>query len=179
MITIRPVKIDDAQSLCSIYNYYIKYTTSTFEYECLSVSDFAARISQISERYPYYVCEDNGIVVGYVYATVHNPRPAYDWNVTLSVYVDHEYTGRGVGRKLYDHIISTLRGLGYINVYAVVTSPNEKSEQFHKNYGFTHFATFEDTGFKFGSWLSVMWYRLVLTDTLPSNPSRPISPCER
>lgn len=172
---IRKATINDAAQIVDIYNYYIKNTTITFEYDTLSPSDFANRISNISKAFPYYVYEQDSIVRGYAYASNHGERPAYGWNAVLSVYIDKDYRGNGIGKKLYDAVISDLKDMGYINVYAVITSPNEKSEQFHKNYGFTHFATFENTGYKLNTWLDVVWYKLMLTDTLPLNPTRPIT----
>lgn len=172
---IRKVTKSDALRLTEIYNYYVLNTTITFEYDPVTVTEFEERIQNTSKNFPYYVYENDGVVIGYAYASQHNTRPAYGWNAVLSVYIDNDYIGRGTGRILYDAVLSDLKSMGYVRAYAAITHPNEKSEQFHKNYGFTHFATFKDTGYKFESWLDVIWYEYPLVDTLPLNPTRPIS----
>lgn len=45
--------------------------------------------------------EQNGQIVGYAYAGQFKERPAYDWAVETTIYVQEDWKGRGVGRALY------------------------------------------------------------------------------
>jgi phosphinothricin acetyltransferase len=49
---------EDAQELLAIYDYYVKETAITFEYETPSVEEFRGRIEAVLERFPYIVAEE-------------------------------------------------------------------------------------------------------------------------
>ena len=90
-LIIRKVKPEDAERLVDIYSYYVEKTAVSFEYEVPSVEEFQKRIKHITEKYPYLVCEKDGEIIGYVYASEYSSREAYSWTVGTSIYIDKEY----------------------------------------------------------------------------------------
>ena len=78
-MNIRVAREEDAQALLKIYEYYIRNTAITFEYEVPSVEEFQERIRGTLKNYPYLVAEENGQIVGYVYAGRFRPRAAFQW----------------------------------------------------------------------------------------------------
>ena len=78
-LTIRVAKPEDAKGLLEIYAPYVEKTAITFEYVVPSEKEFAERIRHILTKYPYLVLEENGELLGYVYAGTFNERSAYDW----------------------------------------------------------------------------------------------------
>lgn len=86
-ITIRPAKKEDAAELLTIYTPYVKQTAITFEYEVPSIQEFAKRITDTVQKYPYFVAECGSELVGYAYAGPFKERAAYDWAVETSIYV--------------------------------------------------------------------------------------------
>ena len=54
-ITIRTATLSDAQALLNIYAPYVEYTAITFEYDVPSVEEFAFRIKNTLQKYPYLV----------------------------------------------------------------------------------------------------------------------------
>ena len=64
-MTIRVATIEDAAALVEIYRYYVENTAITFEYDVPSVEEFERRIQTTLEKYPYYVVEEEGEVLGY------------------------------------------------------------------------------------------------------------------
>jgi phosphinothricin acetyltransferase len=44
----------------------------------------------------------------------------------------------------------------------VVTLPNEASRRLHERFGFVQSANFKEVGFKFGRWLDVGYWELIL-----------------
>ena len=60
MIEIRNAKTSDADRLLEIYDYYVRNTAITFEYETPSLEEFTARIEHTMKRYPYLVVEVDG-----------------------------------------------------------------------------------------------------------------------
>ena len=67
---------DDARALAAIYAPYVRDTSVTFEYEPPTEEEFARRIRQTLQRYPYLVAEEHGMIAGYAYAASLNTRPA-------------------------------------------------------------------------------------------------------
>ena len=147
----------DAPALLAIYAQYIE-TGITFEYELPSREEFARRIREFGGTYPYLVWEEDGRIVGYAYAHRQAERAAYQWNAELSVYVDENCTGMGMGKALYQALIEILKCQNVKNAYALVTSPNEKSDALHKSMGFTLEGVSHNTGYKMGKWLDVSSY---------------------
>ena len=64
-IKIRAVTTDDTDSLLKIYDYYVKNTAITYEYETPSHNKFFGRIEQTKRKYPYIAAEKNGKITGY------------------------------------------------------------------------------------------------------------------
>ena len=78
MIEIRVATPADATAVAAIYAPYVKETTITFDYAVPSEEDFAQRIAETVTTYPYFVAEDNGVILGYAYAHAYKERAAYD-----------------------------------------------------------------------------------------------------
>ena len=154
---IRFAKPSDARSLLDIYAPYVENTAITFEYEVPTIEDFATRIAKTLEKYPYLVAEEDGVVVGYAYASTYYARAAYDWAVELSVYVSQDARGQGVGSKLYDALEDLLEQIGYIHFLACISLPNEASLALHRKRGYQQVAHFPKIGYKFNRWHDIVW----------------------
>ena len=154
---IRLAKPSDARSLLDIYAPYVENTAITFEYEVPTIGDFAIRIEKTLEKYPYLVAEEDGVVLGYAYASTYYARAAYDWAVELSVYVSQEARGKGVGTKLYDALEDLLEQMGYIHFLACISLPNEASLALHRKRGYQQVAHFPKIGYKFNRWNDIVW----------------------
>lgn len=163
-VTLRAVKSADAARILDIYAPYISNTSISFETTVPSLEAFTQRIADIVAHYPYLVAEKNGIVIGYAYATRIRGRAAYDWSASLSVYLDHAYTGRGVGSLLCRALFALLREQGIRSVFSLVSVPNEPSVALHKSLGFSFMGTQEKAGFKAGEWHDVVWFQKPIGD---------------
>ncbi len=172
-IRIRPATVEDAADILSIYANYIRETTVTFETEVPSVEEFGERIEKVLLSYPWLVCEVNGVVAGYAYASKHGERAAYKWSVDLSIYISKKYQRRNIATALYKALIVLLQRQGYVMGYAGVSVPNLKSEEFHKRFGFQEVGTFENAGYKLGEWRGVKWFAIQLSECL-KDPQLPM-----
>lgn len=148
----------------NIYKGYIENTAITFETEVPSVEVFGQRIENTLNRFPWLVCEVDGVVAGYAYASKHRERAAYQWSADFSIYVDEKYHRRYIAKALYQALEELLRMQGYYTVFAGVTTPNPKSEAFHTAYGFDTIGVFENVGYKLGQWRGVKWFSYTLAD---------------
>lgn len=99
-------------------------------------------------KYPYLVAEEDGLILGYAYASTYYARAAYDWAVELSVYVSQDARGKGVGSKLYDALEDLLNQMGYMHFLACISLPNEASLALHRKRGYQQVAHFPKIGYK-------------------------------
>lgn len=156
-MNIRIATAEDAKELLSIYKYYVENTTITFEYDTPTIEEFKNRIKNTLVKYPYIVAEKDNKIYGYAYASAFKERRAYDWAVETSIYVKNGDSRHGVGTLLYNELEKYLKIQNIINVNACITYPNEKSEEFHKKFGYKTIAHFTKCDYKFGKWHDMIW----------------------
>lgn len=175
-IKIRLATQDDSGSILHIYAPYIENTAITFEYNVPTLTEFKERMANIQRMYPWLVCEINGHIAGYAYASRFKERESYKWSVDFSVYIDPEYHRRNIGKALYSALFELLKLQGFYNATAAVTMNNVKSESLHESFGFKTAGIYHNVGYKLGSWHDVKFYELKIRehDNSPAEP-RPIT----
>lgn len=169
---LRLAREDDAEQIAAIYAPYATGTAVSFADHAPTAEEYRSRIRTTTARLPWIVCECDGIVAGYAYASPHRVSPAYRWSVETSIYVHPEHQRVGIGRALYAALLEALRLLGYHRAFAGITDPNPASIGLHEAVGFERFAAFDEVGYKLGAWQSVIWmaYRLGNDDYPPTEP---------
>ncbi len=159
---IRVVKPEDAYNIVLIYNHYVENTTITFETNPVPTEEMRDRIFAITEKYPYFVYEESGEVVGYCYASLWKKKEAYRYTVESTVYIDAAFQGKGIGKMLMEKLISELRKKSFHAIIACITTPNPSSVKLHEKLGFKQVSEFREVGYKFGQWLNVGDWELLL-----------------
>jgi phosphinothricin acetyltransferase len=175
---IRLATADDGPALADIYRPAVVDFATSFELEPPDGAEMGQRVARTVERTPWLVCERDGAVLGYAYASPHRDRPAYQWSVEVSAYVRGDARGMGIGRALYTSLFAALAVQGFRNAYAGITLPNPASEGLHAAVGFTPVGVFRGVGYKLGAWHDVAWFERPLAprDAAPS-PPRPLRDC--
>lgn len=107
-------------------------TIISFEYDVPTLDAFSKRVENISEEYPWVVCLLGDRIIGYAYAGLYRSRRAYQWGVESTIYMEESFHGRGIARILYNTLFSILKIQGMLNIYAVISLPNEKVPDFIK-----------------------------------------------
>ncbi len=159
---IRAATTADATAIADIYNHYIATTTISFEEQAVSSQEMAQRITNVSASLPWYIEEQDGVVVGYAYATPWRVRSAYRFSVESSVYVSASHAGKGIGKRLYQTLLADLRQRGIHAVIGGIAQPNPASVALHESMGFEKVAHFKDVGRKFERWVDVGYWELIL-----------------
>ena len=159
---ITDIKEADIYQVLEIYRPYITDTRITFEYEAPDLETFTERVRHYTEQFPWLVAKDGKKVRGYSYASVYRGRLAYQWDCELSVYVDRDCRGQGIGKRLYTKLLEILTRQGYYNAYGVIALPNENSVRLHENLGFKLEGVQKNSGFKAGKWVDVAFYTKAL-----------------
>ncbi|HEM3578099.1 TPA: N-acetyltransferase [Streptococcus suis] len=169
MIEIRSARIEDAADLVAIYAPYVEKTAITFETQVPTVNEFASRIEKTLGKFPYLVAVEEGKILGYAYASTYYARAAYDWTVELSVYIQQEARGKGIGSMLYDALEEELTARGFKNFLACIALPNPASISLHEKRGYEQVAHFKKVGYKFGSWHDIVWLQKSLVGDTNEN----------
>jgi L-amino acid N-acyltransferase YncA len=77
-MNIRVATPEDAEAITAIYAPIVRHTSISFEVEPPAVEEMRSRIAATLARLPWLVSEDaQGRVNGYVYASKHRERAAY------------------------------------------------------------------------------------------------------
>lgn len=167
---IRIATLDDAERVAEIYAPAVLERVTSFELIAPDAREMGVRLSRILAQYPWLVCELDGRVVGYAYASPHHERAAYRWSADVAVYVDGAVHRRGVGTSLYASLFEILALQNCRNVYAGITLPNAASEGMHSRAGFGHVGTYHHVGYKFGAWHDVAWFERAILPAVIDPP---------
>jgi len=165
----------DAEPIAAIYAPYVRDTPISFEVVPPAAEEMRQRIGALTATYPWLVCENGGMVLGYAYASRHRDRAAYQWSVDVSVYVRADAHRRGIGRALYAALLRIVTAQGFYRAYAGITLPNASSVGLHEAMGFQPVGVYRAVGYKLRSWHDVGWWDLPLhpADAAPA-PPRPV-----
>ena len=169
---IRLAAPSDAAAIHQVYAPIVSDTHISFELAVPNADEIAARISKTLAQYPWLVCEIDGRLAGYAYASAFRARLAYQWTTETTVYVHPDFQRRGVSRALYHSLVAILRAQGYCNAIGVIALPNEGSIRAHEAAGFRKIGVFENVGFKAGNWRHTGWWQLELRP-MPDAPQPP------
>jgi len=169
---IRLAEKRDVPGILEIYSPFVLNTSVTFEEIVPDEDSFWERIQGIMAELPYLVCEINGRIAGYAYASGYRSRASYRWSKEVSVYIHPDYQRKRVAHALYTSLNEMVRYQGIADLLAIITMPNEPSVAFHEQFGYRKCGEFSKVGFKLGQWQNVGWFELFLQDEsqAPKNP---------
>ena len=166
----------DAEAIAAIYAPNVTDSVISFELEPPDAAEFQTRIATTTVTHPWLVCERDGEVAGYVYASTHNSRAAYQWSANVTVYIDSRQRRSGMGRALYTSLFALLRLQGFYNAYGGITLPNAGSVGIHESMGFRLVGVYREVGYKFGAWHDVGWWGLELQPKPKMSLPPPLQP---
>lgn len=170
-VFIRPAVLADAEAVRDIYAPIVENTHLSFEETPPDAHEIRRRI-EAAPRLPWLVVQQAEQVAGFAYASRHRRRAAYRWSADCSIYLDPRYHGRGLGRLLYERLLTELVELGYISAYAGIALPNPASVRLHEAMGFRPVGIFSSVGHKHGRWRDVGWWQRLLCEP-PAHPRPP------
>ncbi len=160
---IRNVRIEDSDAIAAIYNHYVVNSTVTFEVEAITGTEIAKRIqANLDADLPWLIAEVEGNVIGYCYATPWKVRKAYQHSVEISVYLDADSHATGIGSQLYAALFTQLKTQNVHAVMAGIALPNEASIALHEKHNMQKVAHFKQVGKKFGQWIDVAYWQVIL-----------------
>lgn len=160
-MNIRQANLEDGAQVAEVYNYYVQNTHHTFETDPLDAEEMQRRIAAVTDKYPFLVAEDEGVIVGYAYATQFKLRQAYEHSAEVSIYVNNAAKKKGIGSQLYSQLFEQLKETYTHAIVAGISLPNDASVRFHERLGFKKVAHFREVGYKLGRWIDVGYWELI------------------
>jgi len=168
---IVPCTRQHAPEILAIYNEAIANTTALWDYKPRTLAMMDAWFDA-KERGGFPVIgavDDAGALMGFGTYGTFRERPAYKYTVEHSLYVAVPYRRCGVGRGLLREIIAAATQQEYHVLVGGIAADNTVSIALHEQFGFTYAGTVKESGFKFGRWLDLVFYQLIL-----KTPARPV-----
>jgi len=153
-----------ARQTLDILNEAIVNSTAVYDYKPrLPESMVAWFQAKEAGHYPVIgaVAED-GQLLGFATYGAFRGWPAYKYSVEHSVYVHKDHRGEGIGLKLMRLLIDAASLQQYHVLIGGIDLANRGSIAFHQQLGFLHAGTIRHAGFKFGRWLDLAFYQLIL-----------------
>jgi L-amino acid N-acyltransferase len=160
-----------ASSILAILNDAILHSTVLYDYKPRTMEMMKTWFEAKGKGgYPVIGIEDGpGELIGFASYGSFRPWPAYKYSVEHSVYVDARYRGRGFGRALMLELIKAATSQDYHTMIGGIDAANVVSVALHRSLGFEYCGTVKQVGFKFGRWLDLDFYQLIL-----STPAHPV-----
>src|SRR3954469_24774848 len=109
-ITLRDATVADLERIFEIYNREVEHGIATFDVEPRRVGADDGWLTERAPYHPVLVAEDAaGRVVGWARRGPWPPRGAYRRTGEVSVYVDDDARGAGIGGRLLATLIERAR----------------------------------------------------------------------
>jgi L-amino acid N-acyltransferase YncA len=153
-----------AGAILDILNRAILSSTALYDYEARTLDDMAAWFEGKREGgFPVLgAIDDRGVLAGFASYGTFRARPAYKYTVEHSVYVHVDRRGSGIGLALMRALIARATEQQYHVMIGGIDRDNRPSIALHEKLGFVHTGTLPQVGFKFGRWLDLSFYQLLL-----------------
>ena len=159
---IRAASAADADAICRIYNQGIRDRVATLETEERTPEERAQWLETHSPRHPVLVAEPDGLVVGWASLNVFNARRAYDHVADVSLYVEREWRGRGVGRRLLEALVARAIELAYHKLVLAAFPWNAAGMRAYGRAGFREVGIYREQGRLDGRWVDTIVMEKIL-----------------
>lgn len=160
---IRDAVSDDLLAILEIFNDAILNTTSSYQYKAHTLEMRTAWYNdRLNSGFPVIVATTDNIVVGFGSYGNFRSGPAYKYSVENTVYVHKDYRGRGISKKILEYLIKHAQEHDFHTIVAGIDANNTISMKLHEKFGFQEVGYFKQVGFKFGEWLDLKFYQLIL-----------------
>lgn len=142
-ITYRDASNSDLTKIVEIYNSTISSKMVTADTENVSVESRQKWFDEHNPtRRPLWVIENNSNqIIGWVSFQSFYGRPAYDATVEISIYLEREQRGKGLGKQILQYCIDNAPKFGIRTLLGFIFAHNEPSLKLFKYFGFEEWGT--------------------------------------
>lgn len=152
----------DVNSINNIYNYEVLNGVATFDTEPKTYEERLEWLNHHSSKYPCIVVEKDGKTLAWGSLTQYSTRKAYDGTCEISIYVDKESRGMGLGKIIIAELLERAKNNGIHVILSRVAGENEASKALHINFGFELVGILKEVGYKFDRYIDVNFYQKLI-----------------
>ena len=153
-VIIRSKKEDDHGKILEVVNSFVKDSFAAYsdEYYSSSIVDEWSKKAKV-----FLVMEMGNKVIGFGFVASYKPFKSSNHVGVLTYFILTEFTGMGLGTKLFNNLISKGKDLSITNYLAHISSKNEQSLNFHQKHGFQEVGRFKDMAVKLVESVDMVW----------------------
>ena len=163
-LKLRPCTEKQLPEILDIFNDAILNSTALYDYKTRNMSTmYSWYADKLKGKYPIIgAFDESNTLLGFSTYGKFRPRPAYKYSVEHSVYVRTDKRNQGVGKILLKEIIKKADEQDYHCVVGGIDASNSISRELHEKEGFEFCGLIKQSGYKFGKWLDLAFYQLIL-----------------
>ncbi len=153
-----------AEAILSILNEAIVNSTALYDYRPRNLESMSGwfKAKQASNFPIVGAISSTGELLGFASYGAFRAWPAYKYSIEHSVYIHKDHRGKGLGQALMQQLIAKAIEQQYHVMIGGIDESNSASVVLHQKLGFSHAGTIKQAGFKFGRWLDLAFYQLIL-----------------
>lgn len=144
-ISFRDATLEDLPKIVEIYNSTIASRMVTADTEPVTVED---RLKWFHEhnatKRPLWVVETSGEICGWVSLQDFYGRPAYQATAEVSIYLDENFRGHGLGKTVLSKVIETAPSCEVDTLLGFIFGHNEPSLRLFEKFGFEKWGHFPE-----------------------------------
>lgn len=145
-LTYRDATLSDLDIIVKIYNSTISSRMVTADTEPVTTESRMKWFDDhSSDKRPLWVIENEAQeTVGWISFQSFYGRPAYGATVEVSIYLDENQRGKGMGKQVLQYAIDQCPGMGIKTILGYIFAHNEASLKLFRHFGFEDWATLPD-----------------------------------
>ncbi len=142
-ITFRDANQCDLYRIVEIYNSTVASRMVTADTEPVTLKSRQEWYNEhSSNKRPLWVIEiPNHQIIGWVSFQSFYGRPAYDGTVEISIYLDENYRGKALGKKILQYCLDNASKFGIHTLLGFIFAHNEPSLKLFRDVGFEEWGT--------------------------------------
>jgi L-amino acid N-acyltransferase YncA len=161
-IKLRDAVLADVPRICAIHNQGIEDRVATLDLDPHTLDEQQEWFNRHGPGYPVIVAETADAIIGWASLNPFSPRPAYRFVADLSVYIERQWRGKGVGTLLLREIEMRGHSLGYHKIVLSAFPFNQAGMQLYKKFGFRTVGIYREQGLIDGRWVDTIIMEKVL-----------------
>lgn len=148
--------MDDIALITNIYNQGIEDRVATLETSLKSVDEMKDWMTNRSDKHKVLIIEDcNGAVKGWASINTFNSRCCYSGVADISIYIEREERGKGLGKTLLNYLVKVAQEQGFHKLVLSTFEFNEAGKRLYRSVGFREVGTYINQGTLDGKFVNV------------------------
>lgn len=156
IITFRKATSSDLDSILRIYNQGIEDRIATLEMETKDIAYIEQWFQDHQGKHSILVAEKDGKIVGWSSLNPYSHRCAYSGVADLSIYIDRDFRGQGIGSSLLRALEKEAKMNNFYKIVLFTFPFNENGQGLYQKNNYRTVGIFEKQGVLDGRFVDVM-----------------------